>query len=411
MAVEIRKATEHYNLLHTGQKATALVWTKAREQGNQWHKLEATTGQMCLPLWDDVEQENDVFLTPNEFLGWRRFDLLKNLRACFVDIDKQCTREELNEAIKGANLPNPSAIIFSGRGWHLYWLIDSTPAKALPVWQEMQDRLINAFAEAGADRAARDCARVLRLVGSVNSKNGQQVWGEVLDPTPWKFHDLADEILGYREPRKPAKAKVYDLTAKRAEAGQKPRKASIYAWWFLVYQDLSKIAYSYPQGIPAGDRNNFLFLVSVAMSWFGNPEAIAEALADRANKWTTGLDEQEIANACKCSIDRLQRHTRGEKVQWQGKELDPRYFFKRETLYKKLQHLVKPELEDELRAIISEGTRAKRRAERERAREPRDRVAEGRHQRHYEGLNSSKPWEQEGISRATWYRRNKQKDD
>ena len=411
MGVEIRKAIEHYDLLHSEQRATALVWTKTREQGNQWHKLEATTGQMCLPLWGDVERENDVFLTPNEFLGWRRFDLLKNLRACFVDIDKQCTRDELNEAIKGANLPNPSAVIFSGRGWHLYWLIESTPAKALPVWQEMQDRLINAFAEAGADRAARDCARVLRLVGSTNSKNGQQVWGEVLDPTPWKFHDLADEILGFREPKPKPKAKVYDLTVKRAETGQKPRKASIYAWWFLVYQDLSKIAYSYPQGIPAGDRNNFLFLVSVAMSWFGNPEAISEALADRANKWTTGLDEQEIANACKCSIDRLQRHTRGEKVQWQGKELDPRYFFKRETLYKKLQHLIKPEIEDELRAIISEGTRAKRRAERERAREPRDRVAEGRHQRHYEGLNSSKPWEQEGISRATWYRRNKQKAD
>lgn len=408
MAVEIRKAKEHYNLLHTGQRATALVWTKAREQGNQWHKLEATTGQMCLPLWDDVEQENDVFLTPNEFLGWRRFDLLRTLKACYVDIDKPFSRYELDELVKASNLPPPSAIVSSGRGWHLYWLIENTPAQALPVWQEVQDRLINAF---GADKSARDCARVLRLVGSVNSKNGAEVWGEVFDPVPWKFHDFCNEVLGYREPKPKAKAKVYDLTAKRAEAGQKPRKASIYAWWFLVYQDLAKIAYSYPQGIPAGDRNNFLFLVSVAMSWFGNPEAISEALADRANKWTTGLDEQEIANACKCSIDRLERQQRGEKVQWQGKELDPRYFFKRETLWKKLQHLIKPEIEDELRAIISEGTRAKRRAERERAREPRDRVAEGRHKRHYEGLNSSKPWEQEGISRATWYRRNKQKDD
>ena len=401
----IRKAKEHYDLLHSNPKATAIVWTKQREQGQQWHKFQGTEQ---LELFADFEQEKDVFLTPNEFKGWRRFDLLRSLKACYVDIDKQLSRHELNELIEASNLPHPSAIVSSGRGWHLYWLIDSTPAKALPVWQELQDRLINVF---DADRSARDCARVLRLVGSVNSKNNAEVFGEVFDSVPWKFHDLCNEILGYREPRKPAKAKVYDLTAKRAEAGQKPRKASIYAWWFLVYQDLSKIAYSYPQGIPAGDRNNFLFLVSVAMSWFGNPEAISEALADRANKWTTGLDEQEIANACKCSIDRLQRHTRGEKVQWQGKELDPRYFFKRETLYKKLQHLIKPEIEDELRAIISEGTRAKRRAERERAREPRDRVAEGRHQRHYEGLNSSKPWEQEGISRATWYRRNKQKAD
>jgi hypothetical protein len=96
-------------------------------------------------------------------------------------------------------------------------------------------------------------------------------------------------------------------------------------------------------------------------------------------------------------------------VQWQGKELDPRYFFKRETLYKKLQHLIKPEIAEELRAIISETQREQRRKERE---QKRDRVAEGRYKtKKTEGLNNLKPWEEEGISRATWYRRNKQKAD
>jgi len=403
MGVEIRKPKEHYDLLHFEQQATAILWAKLREVGEQWHKVE---NGAQLPLFDELEEEQDVFLTPNEFRGWRRFDLLRSLRACYVDIDKKLTRQQLDEEIKNSNLPMPSAVIYSGRGWHLYWLIENTPAKALPVWQEVQDKLINAFSQAGADRAARDCARVLRLVGSTNSKNNEQVWGEVLDSKPWTFHDFANEVLGYREPRA-KKAKIYDFTAKRAEAGKKPRKASIYAWWYLVYQDLAKIACSHVLGIPEGDRNNFLFLVSVAMSWFGNPESISEALADKANHWTAGLNEQEIANACKCSIDRLERQQRGEKVQWQGKELDPRYFFKRETLYKKLQHLIKPEIEDELRAIISEGTRAQRRAERARAQEAkRDRVADGRHARHYEGINNLKPWEDEGISRATWYRRN-----
>jgi hypothetical protein len=148
------------------------------------------------------------------------------------------------------------------------------------------------------------------------------------------------------------------------------------------------------------------------MSWFANPDAIREALEDRANHWTRGLSSEEIANACKCSIDRLERQQRGEKVQWQGKELDPRYFFKRETLYKKLQHLIKPEIAEELRAIISETQREQRRKERAKEQEKkRDRVTEGRHKRHYEGLNNLKPWEAEGISRATWYRRNKQKAD
>ena len=398
----IRKAKEHYDLLHSNPKATAIVWTKQREQGQQWHKFQGTEQ---LELFADFEQEKDVFLTPNEFKGWRRFDLLRSLKACYVDIDKQLSRHELNELIEASNLPHPSAIVSSGRGWHLYWLIDSTPAKALPVWQELQDRLINVF---DADRSARDCARVLRLVGSVNSKNNAEVFGEVFDSVPWKFHDLCNEIIGYREPKK---AKFYDFNTQRAESGRKPaqaRKASIYAWWHLVYQDLSTIAKSYPKGIPTGERNNFLFLVSVAMSWFANPEAIREALADKANKWTVGLTKQEIEQACKCSLDRLEQHQQGQKQLWKGKELDPRYFFKRSTLYSKLRTLIKPEVEDQLRAIIDDETRATRRAEREKA---RDRVAEGRYSTHYEGLSSSKPWEVEGISRATWYRRNKQKTD
>lgn len=402
----IRKAKEHFDLLHSKPIATSIVWTKARQEGQQWHKFE---GSPQLELFGQLDKEHDVFLTPNEFRGWRRFDLLRSLKACYVDIDKQLSRYELDEQIKASNLPHPSAIVSSGRGWHLYWLLDSTPAQALPVWQELQDRLINTFE---ADKSARDCARVLRLVGSINSKNGAEVWGEVFDPIPWKFHDFCNEVLGYREQKK---AKVYDFNTQRAEAGHKPkkaRKASIYSWWHLVYQDLATIASSYPKGIPEGERNNFLFLVSVAMSWFANPEAIREALADKANKWTAGLTKQEIEQACKCSLDRLEQHQQGKKITWQGKELDPRYFFKRTTLYSKLKGLIKPEVEDKLRAIIDEETRAKRRAERERAREPRDRVAEGRYKRHYEGLNKLKPWEAEGISRTTWYSRRKaQKDD
>lgn len=402
MGVAIRKAIEHYDLLHKEQKATAILWTKNRPVGEQWHKLDNAEQ---LPLFDELESEQDVFLTPNEFKKWRRFDLLRSLRACYVDIDRPLTRDAVDEAIKDSNLPPPSAIVSSGRGWHLYWLIESVTAKALPVWQEVQDRLIKAYQ---ADPAARDCARVLRLVGSTNSKNGASVFGSVLDPNPWKFHDFCNEVLGYRSQ---PKAKVHDLATARAEKGLKPCKSSIYAWWSLVYQDLVTIAKSYPKGIPAGDRNNFLFLASVAMSWFANPESIKDALQDRANYWTKGLTAQEVENACKCSLDRLEKHLKGHKHSWQGEAVDPRYRYKRATLYKALQHLIKPEIEDKLRAIIDEATRAKRRAERERSREPRDRVAEGRYSRHYDGLSTSKPWEAEGISRATWYRRKAQNLD
>ena len=64
---------------------------------------------------------------------------------------------------------------------HLYWLLQPTPSTALPVWQRVQDTLIKSLASIKADPAARDCVRVLRLVGTTNAKNGQEVRGARVD--------------------------------------------------------------------------------------------------------------------------------------------------------------------------------------------------------------------------------------
>ena len=71
------------------------------------------------------------------------------------------------------------------------WKLQPTPSQALPVWQAVQDELIRKLAPFGADAGARDCARVLRLVGSVNGKNSQVVRGRVLSPQAWTLHELA----------------------------------------------------------------------------------------------------------------------------------------------------------------------------------------------------------------------------
>lgn len=408
MGVAIKTPIEHYDFLHSEPIATTIVWTKNRPE-NKWHKVQKTPQ---LELFEEFKNEADVFLTPNEFVGWRRLELLRSLRACYVDIDKPLTLLQVQQAVEDNQLPRPSAIVFSGRGWHLYWLIEKTPSKALPVWQLLQDHLISRLLSVGADPVAKDCSRVLRLVGSTNSKNGEVVWGEIYDPIPWKFHDLTNEILGYREPLKrsqpKSKAKLIDFATKKAEAGFKPQKASIYAWWWIVYQDLFLIAQSHPEGIPKGHRNNFLFLVAVAMSWFSSPETIEEAITEKASVWTLGLTDDEIRNACKCSLDRLKLDNERHFKKWNGQEVSNRYRFKRATLYQWLKDIIKPELFPQLRAIVDDETRANRRQDREKR---RDRVAEGRHKRHYEGLNKSKPWELEGISRATWYRRKAQKAD
>ena len=370
MALPLRKPEpittplEHFELLHTpDQYGTAVLWER-EGLGKRWHKL-APDDPNIPALLRAQAGTRDGFLTVNEFHWWRQVDNLKSLRSLYVDIDRNLTLEDISDALHQARLPMPSLIVWSGRGVHLYWLHAPTPARALPVWQRCQDVIVKALAFAGADPAAKDCARVLRLCGTINAKNGATVQGRVFDPVPWPFHDLCDEILGPR-PEPKAKAKVLDLATAKASRGERLRTGSIYDWWHLVYRDLLAIAEKHWfGGIPHGHRDNFLFLSSVALSWFAHPTTLEAELTRRAQTWTPGLKLGEVRDAISSSIKRAQRAAAGEKVLFNGQERDPRYWFKRETLHGLMEPLIDSELAPRLRAIIPAEVRQERRQARD----------------------------------------------
>jgi hypothetical protein len=365
MALPLRKPEpittplEHFELLHTpDQYGTAVLWER-EGRGKRWHKLTPDDPHIPALLRAQVGTR-DGFLTVNEFHWWRQVDNLKSLRSLYVDIDRNLTLEDIADALHQAKLPMPSLIVWSGRGVHLYWLHAPTPARALPVWQRCQDVIVKALTFAGADPAAKDCARVLRLCGTINAKNGVVVQGRVFDPVPWPFHDLCDEILGPRP--EPKAAQVRDLATARADRGQRLRTGSIYDWWHLVYRDLLAIADKHWfGGIPHGHRDNFLFLSSVALSWFAHPTTLEAELTRRAQTWTPGLKVSEVKAGISSSLKRAQRAAAGEKVLWQGQERDPRYWFKRETLHGLMEPLIDAELAPTLRAIIPTEVRQERR--------------------------------------------------
>lgn len=407
---------EHFNLLHAPAHGTAVLWQR-ESSGKQWHKLRPDDSHIPALLHAQAGTK-DGFLTVNEFKWWRQVDNLKSLRSLYVDIDRFLSFEDVFDALSDAKLPNPSLIVWSGRGVHLYWLHEPMPARVLPVWQKCQDTIVKALASAGADPAAKDCARVLRLCGTLNSKNGALVEGRVLDPVPWSFHDLCDEVLGPRSAPK-AKATVLDLATAKAGRGERLRTGSIYDWWHLVYCDLLSIAERHWfGGIPEHHRNTFLFLSSVALSWFAHPETLEAELTHRAQTWTPGLNVAEVKDTLKGPIERARKAAAGEKVLWGGEERDPRYWYKRETLHGLMSPLIDDELAPQLRAIVSDDIRKEHRRETDRAweekRPERDRVSEGRRKSHQVGRKAdatsaaqAKPWESLGISRATYYRKQK----
>ena len=340
----------HDHLLHRHHPAYGLVVYWRREQ--EWIKIPPNHPSIPSFLRELVARGGEIFLTANQFHPWRRVQFLRSLRACFVDLDHPLLEPEpalwgILEFCGEEWIPEPSLAVFSGRGLHLYWLLRPVPARALPLWQRVQDQLIHKFRPFGADPAVRDCTRVLRLVGS-RTKDGGIVTGCLLFDPPryWTLREIADRLLEER-PRRSRKGR----SARSVKAGR--RGAGIYGWWYLVYQDLLTIAAHHRNRIPEGYRDKWLFLASVALSWFLPPERLQVEITAHARQFTT-LPLQEAHRSMKAVVERALKAKGGEEVAWEGRGRNPRYWFRRETLVEWLGDLIPAELAPRLRALAPE---------------------------------------------------------
>ena len=350
-------------------KGKAREWFGVRPDAPR-HMLEAAAGQ------------HDVYYTPNEFLGWRLGRLLTALNAFYVDIDVHggngcpvaATLVALDK-ISAAHLPEPNLIVWTGRGAHVYWLFNRTSARALPRWQSVQRELVRIT---GGDGAVVDCTRVLRLVGTVNSKAEEfrrTVNCEVRHTQRYEFDWLCDQII---KPR----AEIHDLRAARAARGLVENRrtgrnyGSITTVWYHRYQDMLKIIRkSWPNGgVPVGERNNMLYYCAVALSWITAPEALKGEVAKVASQLMPDLTDAQISNCIISVLDRATKAGEGQKIDG----MDARYRYRSETLWQCFQPLIlaHPDLLAELKSILPP---AERKARKKAEDAKRDRVEEGRY--------------------------------
>lgn len=360
---------EHYHLLHPAkgapheQRGVVIHWERHAAAGKQWTKLKPNDPRIPEIFRADAGK-SDTFITVNEFDGWRYIRSLRSLRALYVDLDDQTDSYAVLDALTDARLPGPNIIVSSGTGLHLYWLLEPLPPKALPVWQRCQDALIKALKPLGADSAAKDCTRLLRVVGTKNK--GEEVKAIVLDGHHWALRQIAFEILGTEGKGQKPKAEVRDIRARRVNP-DKAIRGSIYARWHLVYQDLLRISAHHDHSIPAGHRDKWLFLAGVALSWFTHPQGIENELLSLAGAHTD-LGDREVAQACQPSLKRALQAAAGHKMEWRGEMVDPRYRFRRQTLYDWVGDLIPASLLPKMRAIIPDDEGQRRKGRRNKAR-------------------------------------------
>lgn len=307
--------------------------------------------------------------------------------------------------LEEAGLPLPSLAISSGKGLQLKWLLDQPlPRAALPRWNQCQRELVRWLDRFGADPAAKDASRILRVVQTVNSKSNEVTRVIHAPQHRHNFDRIADLILPrtrfeIEEQREQRRLQPVKSGSKKRRRGNTPKGFSgrQLAWHRL--EDLRLLS-ELRGGVAEGERMQHLFwrLNFLLLSGATNSVQMwheATALAHELDpSWGYGSSE----------LSTLYRKAKaaeaGDTVDLGGRKWTPLYTPRNQTLIDLFG--IKPHEESQLRTIISKSEAAQR--DRRRHRKYMTRAE-------YEGqsISRQKPWEALGISRASWYRKGKPK--
>ncbi|TXN47366.1 hypothetical protein [Methylobacterium sp. WL7] len=280
----------------------------------------------------------------------------------YAHLDEEAVVYMLLAAFEACGIPFPSFFTASGNGVHAVWVCDRLQASAqrkvakamnalygpvlrpdgtcpvrrrrdavrdrhearmLPLWQLARDL--------GLDRGARDAARVLRLWGSVNSKNGavcRMAWpSSIEDIQRHEFNTLSDAILPLT--RHELKAILDERAAWRLD---NPEAAAAYAAkkrrvpvsrWARIAADLQRLC-EIRGGVFPKTRHLWVFLTA---------NARAHAYGGDKTEWAAelgamvGLTESDALSCLGTLDERAQRHAAGEQDEYAGKPCSPLYHY------------------------------------------------------------------------------------
>lgn len=322
-------------------------------------------------------------------------------------------------ALEKAGIPLPSLVVDSGRGLQIKWIYPVIPDRALLRWKAVQNYLIEILKDLGADPAVKDVSRVLRLVGTYNSKSRSMVQVLHNSETLESFDKLADAVLPF------TRTELADLREKRRSEFQlelvadnpKPvnqsglHKKSLSSLYWNRFLDLRKLCRMRGGLVPIGredkddiSRTKMLVfqLDFMLLSGATNPQQLWNEAQAVASAIDPGWKPEQ--HRLTTLLRKAQEHAAGETVMLGDKAYSPLYTPKSKTLIDMFR--ITPDEERELKTIISKTERDRRRRDRH---EAARRAAGAIPRADYEAnsLSRQKPWEKLGMSRATWYRQGK----
>lgn len=250
----------------------------------------------------------DVYISQNTFNNKsRRLIHLKELKALYIDIDcykvnlsKDAVKYFLENDLYG-QIPIPNMLIDSGRGLYYIIFLENTGAEELPKWQLVERYLYEKLKDLGADNRALDATRVLRVTGTVNSKNNELV--KVIDTYDYQY--TLNEIIENYIPEiiKDRKEKQKPLGERKK--GRKKKFVSLFNLYNLYYtrfKDIKKLVEIRNYEM-TGYREITLFLIRYFLNvYHGDDDLVMEEVIEINNSFTEPLEINEVFNATRSGV-------------------------------------------------------------------------------------------------------------
>ncbi|MEF9992524.1 MAG: DNA-binding response regulator [Peptostreptococcaceae bacterium] len=310
--INIDESRKHLTNLHKGSEGYITVASKAPNY-SQWHYKR----EDLLERTEDIINDINAYVSQNTFYRpQRRIENIKELRAIYIDIDcynskytKEAVQYFLENDLYGHKIPRPNYLIDSGRRLYYIILIKPVPSMALPLWYALQRYLFNALKQFGADANALDPTRVLRIVGTMNSKSGTCV--EVLDEYDYEYslREIQDEYLP-------------DINEKKKSKGRPKKMVSLFTEYSLYFNrviDITKICELREYDVE-GHREVILFLYRYFSACFteDTEEALSRALELNAS-FKKPLPEVEVIRDTKSATrayeNKLYKYTNAKLIE------------------------------------------------------------------------------------------------
>lgn len=250
----------------------------------------------------------DVYISQNTFNNRsRRLIHLKELKALYIDID--CYKVNLSkDAVKYfmendlyGQIPVPNMLVDSGRGLYYIIFLENTMAEDLPKWQLIEKYLYEKLKDLGADNKALDATRVLRVVGSTNSKNNSIV--KVIDTYDYQY--TLDEIIENYIPEVIEDRKEKQKPKGIRKKGRKKKFVSLFNLYNLYYtrfKDIKKLVEIRNYEM-TGYREITLFLIRYFLNvYHGDDDLVMEEVIEINNSFTEPLEINEVFNATRSGV-------------------------------------------------------------------------------------------------------------